>query len=39
MKFYYESVGECVNQVYEIIATTWDEANFNAYAERFSGFY
>lgn len=26
MKFYHESVGECVNQVYEIEAKTWEEA-------------
>ena len=26
MKFYHESVGECVNQVYEINADTWEDA-------------
>lgn len=25
-KFYYESVGECVSQVYEVEASSWDEA-------------
>lgn len=30
-KFYYESVGECVSQVYEIEATTWEEAKRAAF--------
>lgn len=29
-KFYYESVGECVTQVYELDATNWDDAKKEA---------
>lgn len=29
-KFYYEKVGECVSQVYELDATNWDDAKKEA---------
>ncbi len=29
-KFYYESVGECVSQVYKMEARTWEEAKIEA---------
>lgn len=31
MKFYYESIGECVNQVYEVEADTWEDAKTKAF--------
>jgi len=31
-KYYHESVGECVSQVYEIEATTWEEAKQKAFS-------
>lgn len=39
MKFYHESVGECVNQVYEIGANTWEEAKKVAFDDMAVGDY
>ncbi|CAM4277459.1 hypothetical protein [Enterocloster bolteae] len=39
MKFYHESVGECVNQVYEINADTWEDAKKKAFNDMAVGDY
>lgn len=39
MKFYHESVGECVNQVYEIEVNTWEEAKKVAFGDMAVGDY
>lgn len=36
-KYYYESVGEVVNQVYEIKATSWEEAKKVAFKDMEEG--
>lgn len=33
MKFYHESIFECVNQVDEVEASTWEEAKANAFMQ------
>ena len=33
MKYYYESIGECVNQVYPLKAKNWDDAKKEAFFE------
>ncbi len=33
MKYYYESIGECVNQVYPLKAKNWEDAKKEAFFE------
>ena len=37
MKYYYESIGECVNQVYPLKAKNWDDAKKEAFFEMSRG--
>lgn len=39
MEFYHESIGECVNQVYEVMACTWEEAKKAAFDDMAVGDY
>lgn len=36
-KYFYESVGECVSQVYEIVASDWEEAKRKAFVNMETG--
>jgi len=37
MKYFYESIGECVNQVYPLKAKNWDDAKKEAFFEMSRG--